>query len=264
MKNLNNSEKDLRGLRQDWTFWDPANNIGWWAHRIAVAGACAASLAGGVLLQKYFPVGHWVRPPVKTDPKSEVRPNVESRRALYESLPTQPPGRTVFLGDSLVEWASWDERWPGGAIARGVSGARVREIRRSVGEVARHRPATVVLMCGANDLLMRTSTGEQVAVEIAELVQALLAESTAQIRVCSLLPVSITRKNGLKENAEVREANTRLAALTDGGRVEFVDVWHSVVDAEGGLRANLTCDGVHLNEAGYRAWLAALQAEPPR
>jgi hypothetical protein len=183
--------------------------------------------------------------------------NYASYRAeVYASLPEVPAGGTVFLGDSLVEYGAWHERWPGG-IARGVAGARVRDVRLCVPELGRHRPRAVVVMCGVNDLQAKAD----VEAEYAALVKALRDETPARVRVCSILPVGEAwRGDPAGLNVRVRQANITLAGLADGGRVEYLDLWPTMTDGRGRLRAELTADGLHLNAAGYAAWAAALRA----
>ena len=44
----------------------------------------------------------------------------------------------------------------------------------------------------------------------------------------------------------------------DGKKVLWLDVGDKLRGPDGKIRRELSCDGVHLNDAGYRIWLGAM------
>jgi lysophospholipase L1-like esterase len=72
-----------------------------------------------------------------------------------------------------------------------------------------------------------------------------------RVHVQSLLP---TRGNHDKQNAPVREFNTRLKRLAAEYKCTYIDLNSLMADGEGRLKAEFTNDGLHLTEAAYALW----------
>lgn len=80
----------------------------------------------------------------------------------------------------------------------------------------------------------------------------------------SIIPVSRKQdeKGTYVNNARVDAYNTVLRELAEEKDCPFVNVAEAVTDGDGFLRADWNFDGVHLNQAGCRAWLAYLRTHP--
>ena len=166
------------------------------------------------------------------------------------------PGAALFVGDRLL--AALDagaladhaaQLSVAGDTARGTA-ARMRHYARALGEAR-----VVVLHVGTNDLRYRPPEA------LRPYYDRILAAVPAGVPVVvtDVLPVD---EGAFREygNAQVRAANRVLAqacAARPGCR--FAATAAGLTDAGGGLDPRLHVgDGVHLNAAGYRAWLAAL------
>jgi lysophospholipase L1-like esterase len=63
-----------------------------------------------------------------------------------------------------------------------------------------------------------------------------------------------------QRNNKVRNINTKLHDVAGAHDTGLIDTYSMAVDRDGLLRAEFTDDGVHLNAAGYAAWVALLNA----
>jgi lysophospholipase L1-like esterase len=57
----------------------------------------------------------------------------------------------------------------------------------------------------------------------------------------------------------IRELNQRYAASAASAGGTYVDLWPSLAAPDGSLRSELTLDHLHLNGAGYQAWVDVLR-----
>jgi lysophospholipase L1-like esterase len=60
-------------------------------------------------------------------------------------------------------------------------------------------------------------------------------------------------------NPLIREINPHVRRHAEKHRCEHLDFHHDVVDAHGELRADLTWDGLHLEESGYALFAERLR-----
>ena len=83
----------------------------------------------------------------------------------------------------------------------------------------------------------------------------------AEIVIQSILPVSaeIDGEGRYVNNQRINAYNQVWLELAEEFGVSYVNVAESVADAEGRLPKELCYDGVHLNKAGCRQWLAYLR-----
>ena len=69
-------------------------------------------------------------------------------------------------------------------------------------------------------------------------------------------------KKSYVNNKRIIVYNTILEELAQEKQCPYLNVAEAVVDETGCLRANLTSDGVHLNIAGSKEWVAYLKSHP--
>jgi lysophospholipase L1-like esterase len=165
----------------------------------------------------------------------------------------------VMLGDSLTDWGDWGELLGRGDVVNlGIAGDTTGDVLARLDEVEAVRPKKIFVMVGVNDLLRGESVGAVEAryEQILEGIRRLCPE--AAVTVQSVLPVHERKMEGALKNATVDDLNRRLRALAGKHTVAYVDVGAKLADGRGDLDARYTVDGLHLNDAGYRAWAEAL------
>lgn len=161
----------------------------------------------------------------------------------------------VLLGDSLAQWfpteqLSRDRFW----LNQGISGDTTGNVLQRLSMLDRTRPDAIYLMVGINDLRQGKSNREILS-NMQQIIQRLKASHPdARIYVASVLP---TRLETIPVN-RIRRLNTNLALLTRQEGVDFFNLQPAFADQEGKLRVQLTTDGLHLNDRGYRVWQIAM------
>ncbi len=194
-----------------------------------------------------------------------IRRGVEMRVSQFERI-SPPPGRIVFLGDSITDQGAWDGWFPElPTLNRGISGDTVAGVRARLG-TALNDPTAISLLIGTNDLGgMGTSRKvDDIASQFDDLVGAIRdAAPCASLFVNSVMP----RTKAMVST--IAELNRRYATSTERVGATYVDLWPALAAADGALRDEFTADHLHLNGAGYAAWVDVLRpysAEgiPPR
>jgi lysophospholipase L1-like esterase len=174
----------------------------------------------------------------------------------------------ILAGDSQIELGDWYDFFGGAWAMRncGLSRAKIADVTRLVSAIGDSRPKMVVLMCGINSLGGHESL-DSCLHDYEDLLLAVRAHLQPEsILVLSVMPVreSAADRASHQFNAEINEFNTKLAACCRQHQVDFLNVNPAVADTNGGLAAELTVDGLHLNREGYRrlARLMAAQLAP--
>lgn len=168
-------------------------------------------------------------------------------------------GTAVFLGDSLTEFCDLAVYYPGlNAVNSGVSGDFTGGMRDRLEEdVFAYAPDIVVLHGGINDLFMGADE-EHVTENLFEIVRRIRERlPRAAVIVQSLYPVD---EAGAMLPV-IRRINERLAAGADARGYRYADVYPALQTETGGLDRRYTLDGLHLNDAGYRAVAPVLTAQ---
>jgi lysophospholipase L1-like esterase len=166
---------------------------------------------------------------------------------------TLPPGRIVFMGDSLTEAGEWGEMFGPSVVNRGIGGDSTNRILQRVAGVAKTKPSKVFLMAGINDLTYRTPA--DIRDRHQRIIEAIRAESPqTTVYLQSVLPVNNAVKKTGRDNAKVEELNKLLSTLD----AVWIDLRPLFTDANGNLDASLTYDGLHLNGKAYAIWRPAL------
>jgi lysophospholipase L1-like esterase len=170
----------------------------------------------------------------------------------------------VMLGDSLTDGAEWAEMFPQQDIVnRGIDGDTTHGVLARLDTVLALEPKRVFVMIGINDFADQHRAVASVFAHYRTLV-ARLSRAGVHVFVQSTLPCNEAKagwKSCASLNPKIRQLNTRLATLASGN-VTFVDLW-PVLAGKGGLKADVTYDGVHLNGEGYRLWKGAIAPHMP-
>jgi acyl-CoA thioesterase-1 len=187
-------------------------------------------------------------------------------READKLLPPVAPGeaRAVFLGDSITE--GWGQKatattpdrgefFPGKPyINRGISGQTTPQMLvRFRQDVVLLKPQVVVLLAGTNDIAENTGkeTLEEIGNNIASMGD-LARANRIRVVLCSVLPASDFHwHKGLEPAPKIRALNAWIKEYAAKNGFIFVDYYSSMANNEGGLKAELSPDGVHPNKAGY-------------
>ena len=178
--------------------------------------------------------------------------------------PAQRETRVVFMGDSITE--GWGQKgtatspdrgefFPGKPyINRGISGQTTPQMLvRFRQDVIDLKPKVVVLLAGTNDIAENTGklTLAEIGGNIASMSELARANGI-RVLLCSVLPASEFRWHpGLEPAPKIRALNVWIKDYAAKNGYVYVDYYSSMANSEGGLKTELSPDGVHPNKAGY-------------
>lgn len=172
--------------------------------------------------------------------------------------PTRRETRVVYIGDSITE--SWAKYFPvlfrGKAyIGRGISGQTTPQILvRFRQDAVALKPSVVVILAGTNDIAGNTgpSSLEMIEDNLASMADIARANGI-RVVLSSVLPVyDYPWKRGLGPAPKISALNAWIRNHANETGAVYLDYYSAMVDGRGGLRSDLTADGVHPNLAGYR------------
>jgi acyl-CoA thioesterase I len=182
------------------------------------------------------------------------------------SLPSVQPDETrvVFMGDSITEgWGmkatatspARGEFFPGKPyINRGISGQTTPQMLvRFRQDVILLKPKVVLLLAGTNDIAENTGKEslEEIEGNIASMAEIARANGIRMV-LCSVLPASeFSWHKGLDPAPKIKALNAWLQNYAAKNSLVYVDYYTPMANGEGGLKAELSPDGVHPNKAGY-------------
>lgn len=169
--------------------------------------------------------------------------------------PAPGENRVVFMGDSITEGWHLDVSFPGKPyVNRGISGQTSPQMLvRFRQDVINLEPKVVVILAGTNDIAENTGP---MTLEDTENNLASMADlaTTNHIRVvlCSVTPAAdFPWHRGLEPAPKIDTLNAWIKKYAAEKGYVYVDYHSALKDAQDGLPANLSKDGVHPLPAGY-------------
>jgi lysophospholipase L1-like esterase len=168
----------------------------------------------------------------------------------------------LFTGSSSINlWSTLAEDMaPLPVLNRGFGGAHLDHVNRYAARIVfPYRPKLIALYAGENDLSgWSNKTPESVTADFEHFVE-LVARELPETRILFLSLKPSLLRSGLAD--EQRELNERVEKVTaSDDRLGFLDVGSPLLDASGAPRRELfRMDRLHLNDAGYCVWTAAIR-----
>ena len=180
-------------------------------------------------------------------------------------------GGIVLLGSSHFEWFDTDRFLPGRRfVNRGIASDRLGLGDRGI----MHRLAISAFDCqpsfllfnnGVNDLGELWRTGEPPLEAICEIYTRVIRALRAGLPDVPVLIVNELPTTGRYAGISplVPPLNEHIAKVARQCGCEHMDFHREVVNEVGELRGELTTDGLHFNDAGYRLWAEKLDPLMP-
>jgi lysophospholipase L1-like esterase len=160
----------------------------------------------------------------------------------------------VFLGDSITQAGDWAGWFPDfSAVNLGIGGSTSEDVLGRLGSVVALNPDEIVLLIGTNDLGMRRNVESLV-----RNIQSILVELRRDLPGSRMLVQSIMPR-GREFADRIREANIHLRQFSATVHAQFLDLWPAMALENGELNPEFSDDRLHLNDAGYEAWLSELR-----
>lgn len=173
-------------------------------------------------------------------------------------LPAPGEKRVVFMGNSITEgWIRTHPDFFSGKpyVARGISGQTTPQMLvRFRPDVINLKPALVVILAGTNDIAGNTgpSTLEMILDNLISMVE-LAKANNIKVVLSSVLPAyDYPWKPGMEPAMKIVRLNEMIKKYADDNGIVYLDYFSAMVDERNGLRKELSGDGVHPNDAGYK------------
>jgi lysophospholipase L1-like esterase len=181
------------------------------------------------------------------------------REANARLGPPQPgERRVVFYGNSITDaWVRYfDTMFPDKPyVGRGIGGQTTPQMLvRFRQDVIALEPAVVVILAGTNDIAGNTGPSTQAMIENNLISMVGLAKANGiRVVLSSVLPAyDYPWRPGLEPAAKIVALNTWMRTYASTHDMVYLDYHSAMADERQGLKAELSEDGVHPNEAGYR------------
>lgn len=187
------------------------------------------------------------------------------RVELFAAEPPITADDIVMLGNSLTEnGGDWGTRLgAANVVNRGIVGDDADGMLRRLVQITPGHPRAIFLMAGINDL-SHGLTAEAVADKVCSLIDSIGAASpSTRLYVQSLLPIDEgTGRWKLLEgrSADVAAVNALLEKACQRRGLTFINLYPKFVRlGTNTLRRELSRDGLHLSDQGYKLWAFELR-----
>jgi lysophospholipase L1-like esterase len=191
----------------------------------------------------------------QTAPPSNAAAADFSQSQRYRDANHGVSARVVFLGDSITDyWGSHNGKWfpYAGWINRGIGGQTTQQLLlREKQDALDLHPRAIVLEGAGNDMRLGF-TPEEIRDNLLSMGE--LAESHGvRVFVAQMTPVCdcVRPLTGLRTVERIRQLNSLIEAMCHDKRWTVLPLNQPLAGPDGTMRADLTVDGVHPNDAGY-------------
>lgn len=124
------------------------------------------------------------------------------------------------------------------------------------------KPKKIFLMIGTNDLARKIPL-EIITRNVQRIVDKVKLNSPkTQIYIQSVFPINVNKTMAASyrfNNPKDLQPNKMYTDLCKKNNLTFIDLYPLFLDEKGGLKAELTRDGIHPNGIVYKQWIEFLQ-----
>jgi lysophospholipase L1-like esterase len=155
----------------------------------------------------------------------------------------------LFIGDSLIEYFDWEERFPEHEVFNlGISGETVEWLMERIPRIIEKHPKAdmIFLQSGINNVAMEDSGFIAEYRKVVERLRA--AYPAAKVYITSLLPTLLP----FISPDEIVRLNMLLRELVVETGCTYLNVHTAFM--QGDLPSLLSMDGIHLSQRGYEVW----------
>jgi lysophospholipase L1-like esterase len=175
--------------------------------------------------------------------------------------PVKGEPRVVFIGDSITDKWELSRFFPGKPYVNRGIGSQItpQMLVRFHADVIALKPKVVVIAAGINDVtgLLQIETEDQIKANYQAMAELASAHGIKVI-FASILPINNYTDNARnmlvdRKPETLKRLNAWLKSYCARMGFGFIDYTKALSDQAGLLRAEFTSDGLHPNEAGYKA-----------
>lgn len=180
--------------------------------------------------------------------------------------------KIVFLGNSITEGGGdWNSKFDlSNIVNRGITGDITESMLARLEEIYYYKPLKVFLLIGINDIFdgvipySTQITPEKIANNIYNIADSIKSHSqNTEIFIYTLLPVDEQKfrkvrgfypKHNYSLEKQINEINQKILDLGKDRKYQIIDLFSLFIDDKNKMKLELFKDGLHLNDAGYKAW----------
>jgi acyl-CoA thioesterase I len=222
------------------------------------------------LASRLFVAALWAVAPrtAMAAPNNPGFPALATYRDADQALRAAPadPRRVVFMGDSITEF--WDKPHKQlfanpAYVNRGISGQTTPQmLLRFRQDVIELKPAAVVILAGTNDVAGNTGPAsvEEICGNLASMAELARAHGVKVVLATLAPAAAYPWAKEVQPIGKIGAINTWIRDYAVQNGLTLVDYFAVMNDGQGGLRPELSGDGVHPNAAGYAIMQQALGA----
>ena len=192
-------------------------------------------------------------------------PHYYKRFLQFMNEPAITSKDIVMLGNSLTEGGGdWSKRLSmENVVNRGIAGDEVMGVYDRLHQILPGKPKKLFLLIGTNDVSHDLST-DSIVYLIDKIITRIQRESPeTKLYLQSLLPINESfgrYKRMTNKTYQIPEINARLEVLAKEKIIEFINLFPLFTEkGTNVLRKELTPDGLHLKEEGYKIWVDAIK-----
>ena len=179
------------------------------------------------------------------------------RKSLFAELPVTS-NDIVFLGNSLTNGGRWHEMFNNPNVKnRGIVGDIIQGVYDRVDLVLNGQPKKIFLLIGANDISHHVGA-DSIAKALDKLIARIKKDCpNTELYMQSMLPINNDYKrykNLFGEENTFFHGNVLYEQVARKHNVPWINLFPWFADRECKMRRELTSDGLHLNEKGYKIW----------
>jgi lysophospholipase L1-like esterase len=177
--------------------------------------------------------------------------------ARADSIQMPPKNAILFVGSSSFRmWKGIQDSFPSHAIInRGFGGSTLLDVIHFKNEtIYKYQPKQIFIYCGENDIASSDSITPEMVLERFRILFRDTRKNLPQVPIAFVSMKPSPSRWHMKDRL-IKGNELIKAWLQKQKNVVYIDVWESMLDAEGKPRQELFIkDNLHMNEKGYELW----------